>query len=105
LYVLCVYLHQIEIAGHENALHLSWHDSGWIHSLNSTNVMDYFSERSNPFYDRQCNNEIIKMQRLNSEQLKLVFGSILLFYMFEMQICRLFNVFCWNFMRRFDIGS
>jgi len=34
--------------------------------------MDYFSERSNPFYDRQCNNEVIKMQRLNPEQLRWV---------------------------------
>ena len=32
--------------------------------------MDYFMERSNPFYDRTCNNESIKMQRLNMEQLR-----------------------------------
>ncbi|CAB0002701.1 unnamed protein product [Nesidiocoris tenuis] len=31
--------------------------------------MDYFSERSNPFYDRQCNNEVVKMQRLSLDQL------------------------------------
>jgi len=55
-------------------LHLSWHDSGWIPLLNASNVMDYFSERSNPFYDRQCNNEIIKMQRLSPEQLSSMVG-------------------------------
>ena len=38
--------------------------------LNPTNIMDYFSERSNPFYDRTCNNETIKMQRLSPEHLK-----------------------------------
>ncbi|XP_064621620.1 mediator of RNA polymerase II transcription subunit 6-like isoform X2 [Lineus longissimus] len=31
--------------------------------------MDYFSDRSNQFYDPTCNNEIVKMQRLNPEQL------------------------------------
>ncbi|XP_013394364.1 mediator of RNA polymerase II transcription subunit 6 isoform X2 [Lingula anatina] len=36
--------------------------------------MDYFSERSNPFYDRTSNNEIIKMQRLNPEQLNNMTG-------------------------------
>lgn len=34
--------------------------------------MDYFSEKSNPFYDRTCNNEIVKMQRMNLDQLKWV---------------------------------
>lgn len=56
----------------ENPLSISWHDSAWIPVLNTSNVMDYFSERSNPFFDRTCNNEIVKMQRLNPEQLQLV---------------------------------
>ena len=34
--------------------------------------MDYFSERTNPFYDKTCNNEIIKMQRLGPEQLRYI---------------------------------
>lgn len=42
--------------------------------MNPGNVMDYFSERSNPFYDRTCNNEIVKMQRLNPEQLNNMTG-------------------------------
>lgn len=47
----------------ENPLWISWHDTAWIAVLNPTNVMDYFMEKSNPFYDRTCNNEIVKMQR------------------------------------------
>lgn len=34
--------------------------------------MDYFSEKTNPFYDRTCNNEIVKMQRQSLDQLKYV---------------------------------
>ncbi|KAK4885175.1 hypothetical protein RN001_001446 [Aquatica leii] len=58
----------------DNPLALSWHDSAWIPILNTSNVMDYFSERSNPFFDRTCNNEIVKMQRLNPEQLQNMTG-------------------------------
>ena len=58
----------------ENPLTLSWHDSAWIPMLNPTNVMDYFSERSNPFYDRTCNNEIVRMQRMGMEQLNNMTG-------------------------------
>lgn len=47
----------------DNLLHMSWSDSMWVPHLNSSNVMDYFSERSNPFYSRECNNEFIKMQQ------------------------------------------
>lgn len=53
-----------------NPLQMSWHDSGWVPILNPTNIMDYFSDRNNPFYDRTCNNEIVKMQRLSLDQLK-----------------------------------
>ncbi|XP_071504993.1 mediator of RNA polymerase II transcription subunit 6-like [Diadema antillarum] len=58
----------------DNPLHISWHDSAWIPHLNEANVLEYFSNRSNPFYDRTCNNEIIKMQRVNPEQLKSMTG-------------------------------
>ncbi|CAH0387771.1 unnamed protein product [Bemisia tabaci] len=58
----------------ENPLGLSWHDSAWITILNPANVLDYFSERSNPFYDRTCNNEIVKMQRLSLDQLTSMTG-------------------------------
>lgn len=60
--------------GKENPLVLSWHDTAWLPALDSTNVMDYFSERSNPFYDRTCNNEIVKMQRLSPDQLNIMTG-------------------------------
>ncbi|KAJ8972316.1 hypothetical protein NQ314_000231, partial [Rhamnusium bicolor] len=42
----------------DNPLSISWHDSTWIPILNTTNVMEYFSQGSNPFFDRTCNNEI-----------------------------------------------
>ncbi|XP_078000093.1 mediator of RNA polymerase II transcription subunit 6-like [Glandiceps talaboti] len=58
----------------DNPLHLSWHDSAWIPVLNPSNVMDYFSERSNPFYDRTCNNELVKMQRAGPERLNQLTG-------------------------------
>ena len=57
--------------GTENReLSITWHDSAWIPHLTPNNVMDYFAERSNPFYDRQCNNEQVKMQRLSMDQLQ-----------------------------------
>lgn len=56
----------------ENPLWISWHDTAWIPILNPTNVMDYFQEKSNPFYDRTCNNEMVKMQRVGIEQMKWV---------------------------------
>lgn len=58
----------------ENPLGVSWHDSAWIPILSPANIMDYFSERSNPFYDRTCNNEMIKMQRLSLDQLTNMTG-------------------------------
>lgn len=58
----------------ENPLHISWHDSAWIPVLNRGNVLKYFSERSNSFYDSTCNNEIIKMQGLSLEHLANMTG-------------------------------
>ncbi|KAJ8289672.1 hypothetical protein GJAV_G00003980 [Gymnothorax javanicus] len=57
----------------DNLLGISWVDSGWP-ILNPSNVLDYFSERSNPFYDRTCNNEVVKMQRLTLEHLNQMVG-------------------------------
>ena len=50
-------------------LSTSWFDSAGIASLNQYNVLDYFSQLTNPFYDRTCNNEVIKMQRADPAQL------------------------------------
>ncbi|KAJ8896562.1 hypothetical protein PR048_001906 [Dryococelus australis] len=61
-------------AHQDNPLSLSWHDSAWIPMLNPSNIMDYFSERTNPFFDRTCNNELVKMQRLNPDQLNNMTG-------------------------------
>lgn len=58
----------------DNPLSISWHDSSWIPLLNAGNVMEYFSERTNPFYDRTCNNENLKMQRLGPEHLANMIG-------------------------------
>ncbi|XP_037958815.1 mediator of RNA polymerase II transcription subunit 6 [Teleopsis dalmanni] len=58
----------------ENPLWVSWHDSSMIATLNGQNVMDYFCRKSNPFYERTCNNETIRMQRLSMEHLVNMVG-------------------------------
>ncbi|KAL9698423.1 hypothetical protein quinque_001864 [Culex quinquefasciatus] len=58
----------------DNPLWISWHDSNWIPILNPANVMEYFSEKSNPFYDRTCNNEIVRMQRQTLDLLNNMTG-------------------------------
>ena len=37
----------------------SWYDVAWT-NLNRSNVMMYFTQRSNPFYDRRSNNELLR---------------------------------------------
>jgi len=59
----------------ENLLHRSWNDPAWTGLLNEHNVMDYFMERTNPFYDRQCNNEVLRMQRASQDQLGGMVGT------------------------------
>uniref|UniRef100_A0A8C9LBV2 Mediator of RNA polymerase II transcription subunit 6 n=1 Tax=Pavo cristatus TaxID=9049 RepID=A0A8C9LBV2_PAVCR len=58
----------------DNLLGISWVDSAWIPILNNGSVLDYFSERSNPFYDRTCNNEVVKMQRMTLDHLNQMVG-------------------------------
>eukprot|EP00116_Pleurobrachia_bachei_P009841 sb/3470103/ len=58
----------------ENKLSISWKESSWIPHLSPHNVLAYFCQRSNPFYDKTCNNEIAKMQRLNPNQLQNMKG-------------------------------
>lgn len=56
-------------------LRLSWHDSTWIPHLSPGNILDYFCQKSNPFYDKLCNNEIAKMQRLTPDQMLVMTGK------------------------------
>ncbi|XP_064600046.1 mediator of RNA polymerase II transcription subunit 6-like isoform X2 [Liolophura sinensis] len=58
----------------DNSLSISWCNSARSHLLNPTNIVDYFSDRSNPFYDCTCNNEIVKMQRVSPDQLQNMVG-------------------------------
>jgi len=55
-------------------LRISWHDSAWIPHLNPKNILEYFCQKSNPFYDKNCNNEIARMQRLMPEQMLMMTG-------------------------------
>ncbi|PAA65015.1 hypothetical protein BOX15_Mlig012582g1, partial [Macrostomum lignano] len=52
-------------------LSLTWSDANrWnMQQPTPANILDYFCERTNPFYDHHCNNEQIRMQRLNPEHL------------------------------------
>ena len=56
-------------ASNSQLLQKSWFSSAGIPSLNKQTALEYFSQRSNPFYDRTCNNEVIRMQRADPEQL------------------------------------
>uniref|UniRef100_H2Y616 Mediator of RNA polymerase II transcription subunit 6 n=1 Tax=Ciona savignyi TaxID=51511 RepID=H2Y616_CIOSA len=55
-------------------LDISWHDPTWNPLPNKDQILDYFSGRSNPFYDRTCNNETIRMQRLNRKHVMNMVG-------------------------------
>ncbi|KAI9584532.1 mediator of RNA polymerase II transcription subunit 6 [Glossina fuscipes] len=64
----------VKTISQENPLWVSWHDTQMMASLSPQNVMDYFCRKSNPFYDRMCNNENIRMQRLGLENLNNMVG-------------------------------
>lgn len=60
----------------------TWSNPKWNPlSLNAMNILDYFGDRTNPFYERGCNNEIIKTQRLHPDQIFNMTGTeyVLLF--------------------------
>ncbi|XP_067938961.1 mediator of RNA polymerase II transcription subunit 6-like isoform X2 [Watersipora subatra] len=75
----------------DEELSISWHDSASIPLLNVTNILDYFSRSR--FYDRTCNNEIVKMQRQSPDQLlnmtgieyKLVYSQPPILYIIRKQ--------------------
>jgi len=65
-----------EPQGPESLLHVSWHNSQWNpNMLSSATVLDYFANSSNPFYERNCNNEVLKMQRMSMDQLVNMKGT------------------------------
>jgi len=49
---------------------ISWVDLAWISQfpLNRDTVLAYFS--NSPFYEKTCNNEVLKMQKLNADTIK-----------------------------------
>lgn len=61
-------------SNNNNLLGLSWQDHIMAHSINKENVLDYFSQRSNRFYDFTCNNETIKMQNRSLQHLQEMRG-------------------------------
>jgi hypothetical protein len=58
---------------------MSWSDSYFIPWLNETTVLDYFCDTRNPFYSDECNNQLLKMQGVNPEQLRLIFKASFIF--------------------------
>jgi len=47
----------------------TFRDPAWVNHVNAHSALDYFKHPANPFYDRQCNNELVAMQRMGVEQL------------------------------------
>lgn len=58
----------------KDQLDVMWNDKMWLtyFPLDKTTVLDYFS--LSQFYDRRCNNELIKMQRLDPALLQTLDG-------------------------------
>ncbi|VDL62881.1 unnamed protein product [Hymenolepis diminuta] len=52
-----------------------WQDPSFpVHQLNASNVLQYFCHLSNPFYDRESNNEVVRMQGLGLDRLTSLLG-------------------------------
>lgn len=49
----------------KNKLHVNWSDSTFFPWLNPVTVLDYFCDTRNPFYNSQCNNQLLKMQGMS----------------------------------------
>ena len=72
---------------------MSWSDSYFIPWLNETTVLDYFCDTRNPFYSDECNNQLLKMQGVNPEQLRLIKTSFFLITLFQIIIKSYLNHF------------
>lgn len=56
-------------------LHMSWTNSQFpAHLLNADNIMDYFMTPNNPFYDKSCLNETLRMQGRSGFNIDLMEG-------------------------------
>lgn len=51
---------------------ISWCNEAWLGYINEETALDYFCQSSNPFYDNTCNNETIRMQRLDMRMIKYI---------------------------------
>ncbi|KHJ41791.1 MED6 mediator sub complex component [Trichuris suis] len=57
-----------------NPLHVQWNPPWNPNWINASNVLEYFTNTMNPFYDPNCLNEQIRMQRLSPEVLSRASG-------------------------------
>ncbi|KAM7537968.1 hypothetical protein Aperf_G00000062112 [Anoplocephala perfoliata] len=68
-----------------------WQDPAFpAHQLNSSNILQYFCHLSNPFYDRESNNEVVRMQGLGMDRLTSLLG--IEFYLYYCQEPTLFII-------------
>lgn len=53
---------------------MTWCDRPWLYQLNQHNVLNYFADKNNIFYDHTCNNEHIRMLGRNPSDLERMKG-------------------------------
>lgn len=73
-FLSCFVLNLNMAASSTNLLGMSWQDHVMAPHINRDNVLDYFSQRSNCFYDVTCNNEICKMQKMGLQKIQTMIG-------------------------------